>query len=131
MEKTPRQEQAEIDYDKRLDALVDQGSSYDDARRKLGEPPYATVETFVIPTQVEPTKAALGRRAVSGRSHYHPSRGPRGEEEGVGYPNGEPPYYQSLDDAVLSDDQVKINTEGLRKVREALADAKASKEKQD
>lgn len=131
MEKTPRQEQAEADYDTQLDALVDKGFSYDDARRKLGEPPYETVETFVIPNQVDHTKTALGRRAVSGGSHYYPSRGPRGEDEGVGYPNGEPLYFQSLDNAILSDDQVKTNTEGLKKVREALAEAKASKEKQD
>lgn len=127
MEKTPQQKQAEVDYDTQLDELADKLGSYDLARRELGDPPYETVETFVIPTLVEPTKAALGRQAVA--SHYHPSRGPRGEEEGVGYPNGQPPYFKPVKEAILSPAQIATNQEGLAKVREALASAKASKEK--
>lgn len=129
MEKTPRQKQAEVDYDTQLDELADKLGSYDLARRELGDPPYETVETFVIPTLVEPTKAALGRQAVA--SHYHPSRGPRGEEEGVGLPNDEPLYYRKPEDAILSEDQVAINQRGLEHVRRVLSEVAANKEKQD
>lgn len=119
--KTP----AEI-YDEALDSLADKLGSYDLARRELGDAPYETVETFVIPTQ--PAKAELGRRAVAGHSHYYPSRGPRGEEDNVGLPNGEPLYFRRKEDAILSEDQVATNMKGLAEIRRVLAEAAAKKQ---
>jgi hypothetical protein len=101
-------------YDEALDHLVDtRGVSYDDARRELGPPPY---EISV------PAAAAISGRALktaSVRRRPRSGHGPQfGEEEGVGYPNGEPPYYQPY--VPLSEAQAERNTRWAGAIRRDL-----------
>jgi hypothetical protein len=101
-------------YEKALDHLVDtKGYSYDDARRELGEPPYETYE----PVTARPMGRAASRQVV--RRRRRSGHGPQyGEEEGVGYPDGKPPYYQPYEP--LSDEQQEINRRGAEAAREHL-----------
>jgi len=124
-EYAPVLSQSEMDaYDAALDHLVDtRGISYDDARRELGEPPY---EVYEIPEMhvTRPMGGAASREVVERPKKRRSGRGPQyGEEEGIGYPNGRPPYYQPYEP--LSVEQQRINARGLNLVRETLAEKKA------
>jgi hypothetical protein len=101
-------------YDTALDYIVDtRGISYDDARSELGEPPY---ELYGTEPAAKIVGHALKRSSVRRRRSGH---GPqRGEEEGVGYPDGEPHYYQPH--APLTEDQAARNASWIRSIREEL-----------
>ena len=129
METSPRHHTDEEAYDTRLDSLVDSGLTYDEARARLGTPPYELVETTPsIDHAPESIRRRVGSAVVSVSPDYHRSRGPFGEEETVGLPGGKPLYFRPPEEAILSDEQVETNDRGLEKVRQALADAKENRE---
>ena len=107
----------EADYDAELDRLVDtRGISYADARLELGSPPYEMYE-------VKPIAKPIGVIAAKSTTRYpRPRRsghGPQfGEEEGVGYPNGLPPYLQPY--VPLSEEQRERNLRNIAAIRQEL-----------
>jgi hypothetical protein len=103
-------------YEEALDRLVDtKNISYDDARRELGEPPYEVYELG----SVGKMGAIASRSVVRPRRRRRSGHGPQfGEEEGVGYPGGLPPYYQPY--VPLSDEQKAVNLRGVAAAREEL-----------
>lgn len=103
-------------YEAALDRLVDtRNISYDDARRELGEPPYEVYEQY----PASKMGAAAVRRVVEPRRRRRSGHGPQfGEEEGVGYPGGLPPYLQPY--VPLSDEQKAINLRGVAAAHEEL-----------
>lgn len=122
-ELSPDSSIAEAAYDKALDDLVDKGRTYDEAREKLGPPPYEMADISVASSS-----RALGTIAAAHTTRYVRRRrngnGPQfGEEEGVGYPEGKPPYYQPY--VPLSEEQKATNALGLERARRAIADAKS------
>lgn len=63
-EAEPNPSMNELEYDRRLEQLVDSGLwSYDDARRMLGQPPY---EIWVEAAMTELRGASLARAALQG-----------------------------------------------------------------
>jgi len=129
-------ESEEAAYDARLTYLVDTlPTDYDYARRIVGPPPYEIVDTQETPRASVVPSRQLGSSAVEkviGQPLPRRSRsghGPQfGEEEGVGYPGGEPPYYSP--DAQLSEEQTEINRRGMALVKKTLEDAKANRSQQ-
>jgi hypothetical protein len=104
-------------YDAALERLVDtRGISYDDARRELGEPPY---ELYELNPAAKPMGAAAVRAATGRPRRRRSGIGPqRGEEEGVGYPGGVPPYFQPY--VPLGDEQAARNSRHIGLIREDL-----------
>jgi len=106
-------------YDKQLDHLVDtKGYSYHDARLEIGERPSEQQET--VTAQVKAVGKAATRSTVRRRPRRRRSgHGPQyGEEEGVGYPGGKPPYYQPY--VPMSDEQRETNRRGVEAARAAI-----------
>lgn len=105
--------------DRKIDHLVDAGGmSYDRARQVLGLP--------FDELQQEPVRrpTVLGAHTVKGLV-VKPKRrdigAQYGDEEGVGYPEGEPPYYEAYrPDMLLDDDQIERNRNGAEAARRAL-----------
>lgn len=104
-------------YGAALDRLVDtKGYSYDEARRELGDAPYEVYEA----KKPQPIGRVASRAVVRApRRRRRSGNGPQyGEEEGVGYPNNEPPYFQPY--TPLSDEQRAINRRGVEAARDLL-----------
>lgn len=106
-------------YDDALDHLVDTvPMSYDDARRKLDLP------QFEEETRLPRPHHAVGARATETTITFdRSSRGPRGEEEGTGYPDGKPHYSRPVGDvfALWEDtEQLAVNQRGSADTRATM-----------
>jgi hypothetical protein len=101
-----------------LDRLVDtKGYSYHDARLELGEVPSERIEALVVAPH--PIGKVVTHRIVRRSPRPRSGHGPQfGEEEGVGYPDGKPPYYQPY--VPLSAQQQETNRNGAAAVRAEL-----------
>lgn len=103
-------------YEKALDHLVDtKGYSYADARLELGDPPY---EMYSV--EQADRGLPLGRYASERvvRHRRRSGQGPQyGEEEGVGYENGLPHYYQPW--TPLNAEQATRNRRWIERIRKA------------
>jgi hypothetical protein len=126
MEHLSVESDAESEYDARVAHIMDtRGLSYQEAELEAGPPPYEKAE--IEPASEIPVQRILGGKATQSAPSYHggDSRGPRGEEEGVGYDNGEPFYFQPA--AVLTDiDADKIHR-NVTAIKQMLKEQKAGK----
>jgi hypothetical protein len=110
------QPQSEEEYTQQLDRLADTYGSYDEARKRLGPPPYDLYYT----SPDGKSGPTIGVSVVHGTvRHHHGGDGPQYGEEEVNYVDELPHYYQRYAGSP-SDKQAEINRRGADQARQAL-----------
>jgi hypothetical protein len=126
MEHVPAEPDTEAEYDARVTHIMDtRGLSYDEAEQIAGPPPYEKAEVTTPPA---PVQRRMGSRAIQQPTPHRrggTSRGPGGEEEGTGYDNGEPFYFQPA--STLADIDADKVHRNVAAIKQMLADQRRAR----